>query len=176
MSNIIRNIFAVLRGNAICAFNKILRRCKYNKLVRIFKGAEIKVDKGGFIVFGKGVSIGKRTLCTVRPGAILSLGNMSSINSDCKIVCHEKIEIGENTIFGPNVLVYDHDHVYDVDTGVKRNEYKTAQIIIGKNCWIGAGTIILRGTHIGDNCIIGAGSVVKGDFPDGSRIIQKRSE
>lgn len=36
---------------------------------------------------------------------------------------------------------------------------------IGRNCWIGAGAIILPGVTIGDNTVIGAGSVVTKDIP-----------
>ena len=52
----------------------------------------------------------------------------------------------------------------------------TAPVIIGKNCWIGAGTIILKGSQIGDNCVVGAGCVLKGNYADDSLIIQKRDE
>ena len=37
---------------------------------------------------------------------------------------------------------------------------------IGKNCWLGAGAIVLPGVTIGDNTVIGAGSVVTKDIPD----------
>ena len=103
------------------------------------------------------------------------MGQNAYLNSDCKLVCHEKIQIGDNTIFGPNVLIYDHDHLFDTESGVKRKEYVSSEIVIGNNCWIGANTVILRGTHIGDNCLVGAGSVVKGTFPAGTKIIQSRT-
>lgn len=38
-------------------------------------------------------------------------------------------------------------------------------IHIGKNCWIGMNTVILKGVTIGYNSIIGAGSVVNSDIP-----------
>jgi maltose O-acetyltransferase len=40
-------------------------------------------------------------------------------------------------------------------------------ITIGKNCWIGAGSIIVGGVTIGDGTTIGAGSVVTRDIPAG---------
>ena len=36
---------------------------------------------------------------------------------------------------------------------------------IGRNCWLGAGVIVLPGVSIGDNAVIGAGSVVTRDVP-----------
>ena len=38
-------------------------------------------------------------------------------------------------------------------------------MLIGENCWIGAGAVILPGVTIGDNTVIGAGSVVTKDIP-----------
>ena len=163
-----------IRGNIICGLHQLLGKCNYKNLIRVFKSAEIRINKGGKFTLGKGVAIGERCLCIVRSGAEIKIGSMSSLNSDCKIVSHERIEIGHDTILGPNVLIYDHDHLYDTDMGVKRKEYKSSEIVIGNNCWIGAGSIILRGTHIGNNCIVGAGSIVKGNYADGSKIIQKR--
>lgn len=174
MNDTIRNAIAVFRGNFVCGINRLRGRCNYINLIRIFKGTEIRISKKGKLTLGKGVAIGERCLCTVRSGAEIKIGDMSNLNSDCKMVSHKKIEIGHDTIFGPNVLIYDHDHVYDSKTGVRRKEYKTSEIVIGNNCWIGAGSIILRGTHIGDNCLVGAGSIVKGNYPSGMKIIQKR--
>jgi acetyltransferase-like isoleucine patch superfamily enzyme len=45
---------------------------------------------------------------------------------------------------------------------------------IGDNSWVGANTIILRGTKIGKNCVVGAGCVISGEYPDNSIITQKR--
>ncbi len=53
---------------------------------------------------------------------------------------------------------------------------------IGKNVWIGAGSIILDGTVIGDNCVVVAGSLVNRRYPDNviiqgnpAKIIMKRT-
>ena len=39
---------------------------------------------------------------------------------------------------------------------------------IGRNCFIGARSIIMPGIHIGDECIVGSGSVVTKDVPSHS--------
>ncbi|MCD8127208.1 MAG: sugar O-acetyltransferase, partial [Clostridiales bacterium] len=38
---------------------------------------------------------------------------------------------------------------------------------IGRNCWLGAGVVVLPGVTIGDNTVVGAGSVVTKDLPAG---------
>ena len=45
---------------------------------------------------------------------------------------------------------------------------RTSEVTIGRNCYIGAGAIILPGVTIGDNSIIGAGAVVTKSIPPGS--------
>ena len=87
-------------------------------------------------------------------------------------MCREAISIGDNTEFGPNVCIYDHDH--DYKNGLNNELYKTSPVKIGKNCWIGAGVIILRGTVIGDNSVIAAGSIVKDVVPSNSLFYNKR--
>lgn len=44
-------------------------------------------------------------------------------------------------------------------------------ISIGKNCFIGAGSILLPGTYVRDNCIIGSHAVVKGNIPQNSIVV-----
>ena len=94
------------------------------------------------------------------------------INYNCIIACHNNIVIGEGTEFGPSVYLYDHDH--DFRKGLKQNMFVSSPISIGKNCWIGANTIILKGVSIGDDCVIGAGSIVSTSVPSKSIFIQKR--
>ena len=51
----------------------------------------------------------------------------------------------------------------------KKGDEKALQfnmpVHIGRNCWLGAGVIVLPGVTIGDNTVIGAGSVVTKDIP-----------
>lgn len=74
----------------------------------------------------------------------------------------------------PNVQIYDHDHDFRTEGGVKAGKYRTESIEIGSNVWIGANSVILKGSRIGDNAVIAAGSIVKGEVPSGTVLIQKR--
>ncbi len=140
----------------------------------IGKGVQLEFDKDSTVMFGKDIGLRNNVYLSVRGGAKLNLGNKVFINNGCNIVAHKNVTIGDKTRFGQNVLVFDHDYDYKAEGGVSAKVYKSSDIIIGRNCWIGAGSILLRGTTLGDNCVVGAGSIIKGSYPEGSIIVQKR--
>ncbi len=74
------------------------------------------------------------------------------------------IYVGDYTMFGPNVTVATAGHPILPELREQAYQYN-APVHIGRNCWIGAGAIILPGITIGDNVVIGAGSVVTKDIP-----------
>ena len=143
---------------------------------RISPNVVLEFNKDSKVSLGKRIRVHSGSKIKVRPGSELVIEDNVKINYYCIIACQEKIKIGEGTEFGPSVYLYDHDHDYKKGLSANSNEesFKKAPIEIGKNCWIGANTIILRGTTIGDNCVVGAGCVLKGNYPSNSVIVQKR--
>lgn len=135
---------------------------------------EITLDKGGDLFIGNGFRMRDGAKIRVRKGASCSIGNNVSVNSNNMIACREHIEIGDHVQFSPNVQIYDHDHDFRAEGGIGSMQYKTSPVKIGNNVWIGANTVILRGTVLGDGCVVGAGSVIRGTYPPGSVIVQKR--
>ena len=93
-------------------------------------------------------------------------GNNVYANFNLTCVDDTHIYVGDGTMFGPNVTVATAGH--PIMPELRRQAYQYNMTVrIGKNCWIGAGAIILPGVTIGDNSVIGAGSVVTKDVPDG---------
>lgn len=137
---------------------------------------EITMDRGAKLKLGKNFKMRDGAKIRVRKDAICIIGNNTAINCNNMIACRERIEIGADVQMSQNVQIYDHDHDFRVPGGVKAGKYRTAPVKIGNNVWIGANTVILRGTEIGDNCVIGAGCILKGQYKEGSVIIQKRKE
>ena len=85
-------------------------------------------------------------------------------NFNLTLVDDTHIYVGDYTMFGPNVTIATAGH--PVLPELRRQAYQyNAPVHIGKNCWIGAGAMIMPGVTIGDNTVIGAGSVVTKDIP-----------
>lgn len=136
----------------------------------------LKSYGGGELRIGKCFKMRSNSHIRVRGKGRLEIGNDVSLNYGDMIVCHESIKIGNNVQLSPNVLIYDHDHDFRAKDGLKKLLYKTTPVEIGNDVWIGANTVILRGTKIGNNVVIAAGSVVKGVVEDDTVFVQKREK
>ena len=119
------------------------------------------------------VFIRRNTTIRIDHSGELIIGDKVFINDNCSINCIDRIEIGEYTKIGPGVSINDNDHNFR-KTGNGR--MLTGQVIIGKNVWIGANSVILRNTVIGDNAVIAAGSIVKGEIPANTVFVDKREK
>lgn len=85
-------------------------------------------------------------------------------NFNLTLVDDTHIYVGDYTMFGPNVVLATAGHPILPELRPLAYQYNMP-IHIGKNCWLGAGVIVLPGVTIGDNTVIGAGSVVTKDIP-----------
>ena len=97
-------------------------------------------------------------------GYNIELGENFYANYGCIILDVNKVIIGDNVMFAPNVQIYTVGHPTNPIERLSGKESAKA-IVIGNNVWIGGGTIICPGVKIGDNVTIGAGSVVTRDIP-----------
>lgn len=91
-------------------------------------------------------------------------GNNVYANFNLTMVDDTHIYVGDNTMLGPNVVLASAGHPILPELREKAYQYN-APVHIGKNCWLGAGVIVLPGITVGDNSVIGAGSVVTKDIP-----------
>jgi acetyltransferase-like isoleucine patch superfamily enzyme len=121
---------------------------------------------------GEAVSFRRYCHIMLFPGAAISIGKKVFFNNNCSLNCLDQIEIGENTLFGEGVRIYDHNHRYSFDTAkgleVSTDAYAKAPVKIGRNCWIGSNVTILKGVEIGDNVIVGANCLIYQSIPANS--------
>lgn len=97
-------------------------------------------------------------------GRHVHFGKNVYANFNLTLVDDTFIYIGDYTMIGPNVTIATAGHPILPELREQGYQYN-APVRIGKNCWIGAGAIILPGVTVGDNTVIGAGSVVTKDIP-----------
>ena len=171
-----------------CNWYKVLlkfMKIKYGEKL-LLKGVPVIFNKkGAEITFGDNVTIKSsflsnlvglysRTIIVTRTNeAKIKIGNNVGI-SGATIYARKGIEIGDNTLIGGNVKILDNDF-HPIEVEARNNDVKekilTKPIRIGRNCFIGCNSIILKGTEIGDGCVVGAGAVVTGKFEAGSVIV-----
>lgn len=97
-------------------------------------------------------------------GKHIHFGKNVYANFNFTCVDDTDIFVGDFTMFGPNVTLATAGHPIMPELRKKAYQYNMP-IHIGKNCWLGAGVVVLPGISIGDNSVIGAGSVVTKDVP-----------
>ena len=85
-------------------------------------------------------------------------------NFNLTLVDDTHIYVGDYTMIGPNVTLATAGHPVLPELREKGYQYNES-VRIGKNCWLGAGVIVLPGVSIGDGTVVGAGSVVTRDLP-----------
>lgn len=133
------------------------------------------------ICYGKRISYGKNFVSragfairfnnTGTKRRYIKIGDGVFFNRHCSITCFDSIEIGNNTIFGENVRIFDHNHRFNLaDIPVSGQGYTYEPVKIGNNCWIGSNVVILKGVTIGDNCVIGAGVVLNQSIESNSLV------
>ena len=79
-----------------------------------------------------------------------------------------KIEIGQNVGIASGTCIYHHNH--DIKASEQAN-FRTGEVTIGDNVWIGSNVVILKGMHIGENSVIGAGAIISGNINPNTLIV-----
>lgn len=97
-------------------------------------------------------------------GRYVHFGKKIYANFNLTLVDDTHIYVGDFCQIGPNVVLATAGHPIDPalrEQGLQFN----APIRVGRNCWLGAGVLVMPGVTIGDNTVVGAGSVVTRDLP-----------
>lgn len=170
----LKRVVSLCRGNLLL-FNKKKIKRKTRDLF-IDKGTQVEIDNKAKLILQGKINIRRNCTLSIRDEGTLELGERVFMNEGCKIISRNSIKIGDDVQLGQNVMIFDHDHEFKSKEGIKNGKFVCSDVVIGNNVWIGANTIILRGTEIGDNCVIAAGSVIKGQYLNNTLVIQTRQD
>lgn len=123
----------------------------------IVLGDNVTVGSGAFVA-GSGV--------IAEPGEFVRVGNRTAIGMNNIIWGQGGVSIGEDCLLGPNVTIVSENHASSsTEVPIREQGSVRAPIVVGDDCWIGAGAKILAGVTVGNGSVVGAGAVVTGDVP-----------
>lgn len=152
--NFIENAIKFLKMKMKIAYWKIKygKRIKIGKKLHFRKGLNINIAKDGYLEIGKN----------------------NFFNNYCSINCRHKVIIGDNNLFGENVKIYDHNHVFNNKNVNIRKSFKKGEILIGNTNWIASNVIILQKAELGNNNVI-SNNVVLNEKYSNENIIKNNS-
>ena len=140
----------------------------------------VSVQKKGLFKIGKnfamnngmqGNQIGYTTPCIFIVDELCKLNIGKNVGiSQTTLIAKADITIGDNVKIGGGTKIYTTDFhslkfLERRDRRIDMTMKKCAPIILEEDCFIGSGTIILKGVRVGSKSIIGAGSVVTKNVP-----------
>lgn len=141
-------------GQELCLNDNCIKKNKRSTILRMDKNSSLQVSGRFQVYYGGDIICFKNSRLKIGSGFC---------NSNIKIRCFEKIEIGEDVFISHDVTIMDSDAHWLEDRKVN-----TKPIKIGNHVWIGTRVTILKGVQIGDGAVIAAGSVVINDVPANS--------
>lgn len=130
---------------------------KDNRFVTDFTRGAIEV--GDRVVFGRH---------TILEGRGIKIGSDVTLNNYCHVMSEKKVEIGADTLVAPHCFITDYDHAFRGSVPMRKQGVAAKPVKIGRNVWVGAHSVILKGVAIGDGAVIAAGSVVTRSVPRNS--------
>ena len=134
-----------------------------------FEGWVDVPQKGGRISIGDQAYICRFVEFSVGAGGELIVGEKVFIGRGVVISAHQRVAIGRQTMLGEYVSIHDNDHRTDRgDLPVAERGYVSNALEIGPNCWIGAKSVLVRGSGMEENCVLGAGAVLTRHLSQGT--------
>jgi acetyltransferase-like isoleucine patch superfamily enzyme len=135
----------------------------------VFLGKRVRagVRNGyGRLIIGRWVHLGDGTRLFAHEGT-LRIGAKAVFGSEVTVTCYLDVEIGGSTLIADWVYISDFDHVTsDLKQPIKDQGLVKSPVRVGRDCWLGIRSTVLRGSRIGSGVVVGAHSVVRGEVPD----------
>ena len=181
------NVFKIFKfiGSEICSWlSDIIRwmpgrigifiRASYYRMRLVRCGKKIIVSQGCYIRDCGNIYLGEEVTMDVNVrlfaggcgNEVLEIGNRVAFNSNVMVNADRegKIIIGNNVIFGPNVVLRTSNHRFDnPDIPIRDQGHKSGVIRIDDDVWIGSNAVILPDVNIAKGAIVAAGAVVSKD-------------
>jgi acetyltransferase-like isoleucine patch superfamily enzyme len=151
---------------------------------RVFIGENCIISPGspkGEIRFESDIFIAP--LCGFKAfGGKVSIGKHVHFSRNTFINARGDVEIGQDSLFGPNVVLMTTNHVFtDVNIPIRKQGVQSAPIKIENDVWLGSNVLVMPGVTVKTGAVVAAGAVVTKDVPEFSiaagvpaKVIKKR--
>ncbi len=144
---------------------------KYHRGIYVGLGA--KLIGGAKIHLSNNVKIMPQAMLVSLQGNI-EIGEKTEVSMYSRVASMGLVKIGSHVLMGPHVFIADYNHEYHnptIPVMYQGNSFTpkadgSPNLVIGDGTWIGTNVVIVGNIHIGKNCVIGANSVVTKDVPD----------
>jgi len=115
---------------------------------------------------GKSVKLGPNVF--ILNPHLVTIGDNVFIGDKSTISGNVHIDIGNDVLFGPEVMIRGGDH--NINYVGKHMRFvksggKNMPVTIEDDVWIGTRAIILKGVKIGEGAVVGAGAIITRDIP-----------
>jgi acetyltransferase-like isoleucine patch superfamily enzyme len=94
----------------------------------------------------------------------LSLGDDVHVGTDCLLDLKGPVRVGAGSTLSPRVTLISHSDPGSAHGALLALKYppEARGVIIGEQCWIGAGAMLLSGSVVADHTVVGAMALVRG--------------
>ncbi|WP_238160810.1 acyltransferase [Flavobacterium cupreum] len=124
--------------------------------------AEINIT--GKLIFKGRMQLGKDYFIFIKKGAYCELGHMSSLGSNGKLICTEKIILGDYARLGSECQVIDTNFHQMIDTKTGTIYKMSLPIQIGNYNFVSNRVSIMKGTRTPDYCTIASNSLCNKNY------------
>ncbi|MFI8565508.1 acyltransferase [Rhodococcus sp. NPDC078407] len=165
-------IRATARGHRDCYFGrrvvvKASENLRLGSAVSI--GSDVLLDAlgGSGITLSENATVDSHSQLRVsgvirNSGTGIIIGSRSAIGAYNCIMGQGGVQIGDDVLLGPNVTILSENHNFEAsDVPIRLQGESRQRTVIEDDVWIGAGVVVLAGTHIGRGSVIAAGAVVR---------------
>ena len=133
-----------------------------------------KLKYGKRIKIGKNFKFRKSLIINIDSKGRLEIGDNTYFNNYCSINCHKKITIGNNNLFGENVKIYDHNHIFNNKNINMEKAFNDKEIFIGNDNWIASNVMILSNTKLGNRNVVAASTVLNEQYENEQLIKEEK--
>lgn len=122
---------------------------------------------------GEGIRIGAHSkmcfACFLKdenPEGYIHIGTHSYIGSHSLIYGNKGVEIGDDVLAAPQMMIVPYQHIFDArDKLIRQQGGRQSKVVIEDDVYLGMGVRVLLGVTIGHGAVVGAGAVVNKDIP-----------